>query len=90
MTWCLRFADILEPNRDWGQERILYDCAKNLQEYVYKGQMAMGKFLQSDSLIRWFEAKGFPVHPNLRQVKDVYALEYDETTGSNRNRPTSP
>jgi len=81
LTWCLRFADILEPNRDWSHEPILFDCAAGLREYATNGQMAAGKYLQADSLIRWFEAKGFPVHPNLRRVKNEYHKEVKD------NRP---
>jgi predicted HD superfamily hydrolase involved in NAD metabolism len=75
LTWCLRFADIMEPNRDWAHEPILFDCAAGLQRYAYSGQMAAGKYLQADSLIRWFEAKGFPVHPNLHKIKNEYKKE---------------
>jgi len=32
MTWCVRFADILEPSRRWGQEKIMLDCAIRLRE----------------------------------------------------------
>ncbi len=75
MTWCLRFADILEPNRDWEKESILRDCTIQLRKYAYDGQMAAGKYLQADSLIRWFESKGYPVHPNLLRVKNEYYKE---------------
>lgn len=75
MTWCLRFADILEPNRNWGDESILRDCVNQLRKYAYNGQMAAGKLLQADSVIRWFKAKGFPVHPNLWRVKRMCEKE---------------
>lgn len=78
ITWCLRFADILEPNRDWSHEPILFDCAAGLREYAYQGRMAAGKYLQADSLIRWFGAKGFPVHPNLQKIKHEYEKEVED------------
>jgi HD superfamily phosphohydrolase YqeK len=82
MTWCLRFADILEPNRDWTHEPILFDCAAGLRVYAYQGQMAAGKYLQADSLVRWFESKGFPVHPNLQRIKVEYEKVCDETSSN--------
>jgi predicted HD superfamily hydrolase involved in NAD metabolism len=69
MSWCLRFSDILEPTRQWGQEKTMLDCVKQLRRLVYAGKMEEGAFIQISSLIKWFEEKGMPVHPNMRKIK---------------------
>jgi len=57
--WCLRFADMIEPGRDWHAAR------RALQPLVYSGQMhAAARYL-----IDWqlpFQAQvGLPTHPAL-------------------------
>lgn len=69
VSWCLRFADILEPTRRWESEEILLDCARRLKELVYAGQMDAGIYLQTVSLIKWLEEKAMPVHPRMRWIK---------------------
>jgi predicted HD superfamily hydrolase involved in NAD metabolism len=75
MTWCVRFADILEPTRRWGQEKIMLDCAGRLRELAYAGRMKEGAFLQTDCLIKWFEGKGMPVHPTMRKCLQELGME---------------
>jgi predicted HD superfamily hydrolase involved in NAD metabolism len=61
LHWCLRFADLLEPTRDWqGKNR--------LKQVVYAGQMAEGALLQTAWVREWFEENGTPVHPNMTSV----------------------
>ena len=68
LLWCLRFSDILEPNRNWSKVRWLRAGAERLRETVYAGRIAEGAFLETGWLIQWFRAAGFPVHPNMRRV----------------------
>jgi predicted HD superfamily hydrolase involved in NAD metabolism len=75
MTWCLRFSDMLEPTRKWGQEKILLDCAERLRTLAYAGKMKEGAFLESGCLIKWFEEKGMPVHPTMRRINQELAAE---------------
>lgn len=75
MAWCLRFSDILEPTRQWGQEVILLECANKLRKLVYKGRMKEGAFLQTGCLIKWFEEKGMPVHPTMRKINQELGIE---------------
>jgi HD superfamily phosphohydrolase YqeK len=75
MSWCLRFLDILEPTRKWGQEKLLLDCAERLRELAYTGRMKEGAFLQTGCLIKWFEAKDMPVHPTMRKINHELAKE---------------
>ena len=73
--WCMRFADLLEPNRNWNREKLLLQGAKRLKKMVYAGRLAEGAFLQTGMLIEWYKAKGVPVHPNMCQVKQELAAQ---------------
>jgi predicted HD superfamily hydrolase involved in NAD metabolism len=68
ICWCLRFADILEPTRNWSNVRWLRNGVARLREAVYAGRMAEGAFLQTGWLIQWFGEEGVPVHPNMERV----------------------
>ncbi|MCJ7702299.1 MAG: bis(5'-nucleosyl)-tetraphosphatase (symmetrical) YqeK [Anaerolineales bacterium] len=81
LCWCLRFADILEPNRDFRAVKRLHKGKERLRNLVYAGQMAEGAYLHSGWLLRWFEEDGLPIHPNIRRVhQDLAAqLNLDDT-----------
>lgn len=81
MSWCLRFADILEPTRRWGREKVLLDCARRLRGLAYSGKMQEGAFLETGCLIRWFEEKEMPIHPTMRKVHQELGekLKLDDT-----------
>ena len=66
LTWLVRFADILEPNRDWSAVPWLVDGAPRLRALAYAGQLEAAALLQTGLLIDWFSATGHPVHPNMR------------------------
>jgi HD superfamily phosphohydrolase YqeK len=72
--WCLRFADILEPKRDWKEIRM------RLLPVVYAGQMQEGAYLLMKWLIPFLQTKSIPVHPNMRRTLDeLSALRKAET-----------
>jgi predicted HD superfamily hydrolase involved in NAD metabolism len=75
LSWCLRFSDIIEPTRRWGGEKIILNCAKRVREMVYAGEIRKAAFLQTGSLIKWFEEKGMPVHPRMRMLKQALGAE---------------
>jgi predicted HD superfamily hydrolase involved in NAD metabolism len=75
ISWCLRFADILEPNRDWSLVRWLGKNMDRFTETVYSGELKTGAFLQTGWLIRWFEEDGMPIHPNMRRVYRELSVE---------------
>ncbi|MDP1615629.1 MAG: bis(5'-nucleosyl)-tetraphosphatase (symmetrical) YqeK [Methylococcales bacterium] len=77
LSWCLRFSDILEPTRNWEQEIIIWNCAKRLRELVYAGLMKEGAFLQIGCLLKWYEEKSMPIHPRMREIKQVLGKELD-------------
>lgn len=75
LSWCLRFSDILEPTRNWEQEKIILNCAKRLRELVYVGQMEEAAFLQTGCLLKWYEEKGMPIHPRMRSINQALGKE---------------
>lgn len=81
MCWCLRFADILEPTRDWGHVRWLRNGIPRLKETVYAGRMEEGALLQTGWLMKWFSEEGLPIHPNMKRVYEELsaALEVDDS-----------
>ena len=81
LCWCLRFSDILEPNRDWRDVKWLRTAAIKLRELAFAGRMEEGALLQTGQLIAWFEETGTPVHPNMVKVcRELIArLQVDHT-----------
>jgi predicted HD superfamily hydrolase involved in NAD metabolism len=81
LSWCLRFADVLESNRTWSDVRWFREGKTRLHEAVYSGRLTEAAYLQTGWLIKMFEEKGFPVHPNIRQVKQEFAnqLKVDDS-----------
>jgi predicted HD superfamily hydrolase involved in NAD metabolism len=73
LSWCLRFSDILEPNRDWSRVKWLCSNVDRLADVVYSGHMAEGAFLQTGWLIKWFTEDGMPVHPNMERVYQEFS-----------------
>ena len=68
LTWCLRFADILEPTRDWSSVPWLRDGAPRLRALAYAGRLEEAALLQTGLLIDFFSATGQPVHPYMRRA----------------------
>jgi HD superfamily phosphohydrolase YqeK len=60
--WCLRFADLLEPSRDWEEMR------NQLKPVVYSGEMAEAAYLLMRWIIPFHESALLPVHPNMHSV----------------------
>lgn len=67
LSWCLRFADLLEPGRDWSRVKWLKGIAR-MREAAYAGQLAEAAFLETGWLIQWFEDEGTLVHPSMVRV----------------------
>ena len=77
ISWCLRFSDLLEPNRDWRDIELVFRCVEKMRKLVYAGEMEIGAFLHTAMLVQWFEDTNTPVHPNMRRVK----AEFGEKLG---------
>lgn len=74
LSWCLRFSDIIEPTRNWEQEKILFACSKRLRELAYAGRLRQAAFLQAGCLLKWLAEKGMPIHPRIRTLKRELGL----------------
>ena len=58
-SWCLRFADILEPTRSWT------DFHARLGPVVYAGDLRKGAQMVMEWVLVLFARLGNPVHPRL-------------------------
>ena len=69
LVWCLRFSDLLEPNRRWDDAaRIIREGESKLREAVFDGQLEKAAFIQAGMVINFFDDTGKPVHPNYYRV----------------------
>ena len=69
LCWCLRFADVLEPSRDWN------DIQNQLRPPVYSGNVQEGAHVLMKWMIPFHESESVPVHPNMRRVlRDLSSL----------------
>jgi predicted HD superfamily hydrolase involved in NAD metabolism len=68
LGWCLRFSDILEPGRDWRNNRWLHDLVSPLRDMAYGGRLAEAALLITRRLVKWYEHDGVAIHPNIRRV----------------------
>jgi len=60
LAQCLRFADVLEPGREW-------PGFNKLQRMVFAGRAEEATLLLSGWLIEYFREQHIPVHPNLKK-----------------------
>jgi HD superfamily phosphohydrolase YqeK len=71
LSRCQRFADVLEPGREW-------PGFNKLQRVVYAGRAEEAAMLLSGWLIEYFQEQHIPVHPNLtkhfQELKDKLAV----------------
>lgn len=61
--WCLRFADMLEPGRDW------HDLRDRLQPLIFAGQMGKAAYLLMEWLIPFLEGQQIIVHSSQRELQ---------------------
>jgi predicted HD superfamily hydrolase involved in NAD metabolism len=78
LAWCLRFSDILEPNRNWANVPSMRAGQPRLRELVYGGQLIEGAFTHLDMVIKMFEEKGFPVHSNMRRIREEFSPSHNK------------
>jgi len=62
--WCLRFADLLAPVKEW-------QGMSKLKAAAYGGQMAEAALLQCHWLIEYLQDLCIPVHPNLVKTHET-------------------
>ena len=66
--WCLRFADLLEPTRDWREQPMILTATEKIRELAYAGMIEEAALLQTSTLIAWFDQRDIVVHPNMYRV----------------------
>jgi len=71
LAWCLRFADILEPGRNWSNNDWLKDIVHPMRKAALDGRLMDVASLLPGRLIPWYESIGLPVHPNLRRAAAI-------------------
>lgn len=71
--WCLRFADILEPQRDWEALK------QRLSSVVCAGKMLEGAHILLHWNIRFFAGRAIPIHPNMRRVYQELCITRQRT-----------
>jgi predicted HD superfamily hydrolase involved in NAD metabolism len=66
--WCLRFADLLEPSRDW-------EGLKNqIEPFVYSGEITEAAYLLIRWIIPFHEFASLPVHPNIHRLAQELSI----------------
>jgi predicted HD superfamily hydrolase involved in NAD metabolism len=60
LAQCLRFADVLEPRREWSG-------FNKLHRVVFAGRAEEAALLLSGWLMEYFQGQHIPVHPNLKK-----------------------
>ncbi len=65
--WCLRFADMLEPGRDWEATR------RRLEPVVYSGQLGQAAHQMMEWLVPFLESVGATPHPAQRILQSKLA-----------------
>ena len=82
LCWCLRFADMLEPSRDWE------DLKGPLKPVVYSGNMGEGAYQLMKWIVPFHEAASLPVHPNVsRLVEELSRLKDEKGLDEVNNLP---
>ena len=74
LSWCLRMSDILEPGRDWRDNRWLNALVTPLREATYGGRLTEAALMITQRLAVWYEAEGIAVHPNIQRVANSPSL----------------
>ena len=80
--WCLRFADLLEPSRDW------IELKNQLKPIVYSGEIGEAAYLLMRWVIPFHESAFLPIHPNMQRVfNQLSALKSEETLSEINDLP---
>jgi predicted HD superfamily hydrolase involved in NAD metabolism len=80
--WCLRFADLLEPSRNW------VELKNQLKPFVYSGEIGEAAFFLMRWIIPFHKSTYLPVHPNMHKVfGQLSALKSKERLGEVNHLP---
>lgn len=69
LVWCLRFSDILEPNRKWdGNAQKIREGIPILRETAFAGQLKEAAFIHTGMIIGFFKDIDAPIHSNYYRI----------------------
>ena len=72
--WCLRFADMLEPGRDWDELR------QQMRPLIFAGQVGQAAHCLMDWLVPFLESVGENPHPYQRELQRQLAELYESSS----------
>jgi HD superfamily phosphohydrolase YqeK len=79
LVWCLRFSDILEPNRRWNDTaRKIREGEPRLRQAVFAGQLEEGALILAEILIDFMEDVGSLVHPNYYRMRRELSIRLNK------------
>jgi predicted HD superfamily hydrolase involved in NAD metabolism len=73
LSWCVRFADIIEPSRRWTAEEVRSKAVNELREAAYAGKMWEAALIMAESKIKTYPLTGHPIHPKIYEIQKVMA-----------------
>jgi predicted HD superfamily hydrolase involved in NAD metabolism len=75
LSWCMRFSDLIEPNRDWSEWNWMDNGVKELRKLAFHGQLKEAIILHLSLVIMLFEVHEIFVHPNIyRSIDELSSI----------------
>lgn len=68
LTWCIRFADVLAPTKEWSG-------MKKLKRIVYMKQIEQASLLLCKWLIEYIQGKSIPLHPRIVKTYEELSVK---------------
>jgi HD superfamily phosphohydrolase YqeK len=65
LSWCMRFSDLIEPNRDWSAWDWMEKGTRELRKTAFQGDYQKAALLHLDLVIKLFKVNDVPIHPNV-------------------------
>lgn len=70
LSWCLRFSDLIEPNRDWTKMGWMDEGVKELRKVAFQGRMKAAVLIHLDLVNKLFKTNAVLIHPNVYHCID--------------------
>jgi len=75
LSWCMRFSDLIEPNRDWTKIGWMNEGVKELRKVTFQGQMKAAALLHLNLVTKLLKTNSVTVHPNVYHCIDELSTE---------------
>lgn len=73
LVWCLRFSDILEPNRRWNDHaHLIREGEPRLRRLALGGHLDEAALFHTELMASCYREWGIPIHPNVERVIRAY------------------